>query len=122
MKRKLVSLVMAMILISCAPTMWIPIESSPRQPVPLDHVQFLESPPERPHTVLGIITPPTGEYETEAEAVRAMRREAAKRGADAIFIESQTTQGGWSFSVSPFGGGGGSGSDTLFRAKAIAWQ
>lgn len=50
--------------------------------------------PDKPYEVIGIITPPDDEYETEAEAVHAMRMEAAKHGADAVFIESQTQTSG----------------------------
>jgi hypothetical protein len=50
--------------------------------------------------VIGIITPPSRKYETPAEAVKAMRKEAAKHGADAVYVESQVT----------------------FRAKAIVWE
>jgi predicted secreted protein len=87
------------------------------------HVQYLESLPQRAHVVIGIITPKTGEYETLAEAVKAMRKEAAKRGADAVYIESQSKEGGWRFSVGGWGRGeGGSFSEVTFRAKAIVWK
>lgn len=87
------------------------------------HVQYLEAPPQRAHTVIGIITPKTGEYETFAEAVKAMRKEAAKRGADAVYIESQTKEGGWHFSVGGWGRPeGGSFNEVTFRAKAIVWN
>ena len=74
----------------------------------------MESPPQRPYTVIGIITPPSGKYETVAEAVNAMRKVAAKHGADAIYIESQTA--GWR------GGSSGSLREVSFRAKAIVWS
>jgi hypothetical protein len=87
------------------------------------HVQYLENPPQRPHIVIGIITPPAGEYDTEAEAVKAMRKEAAKHGADAIYIESATQEGGWRVGMGTFGRmSGGSFSDVHFRAKAIVWK
>ena len=79
-------------------------------------VQFLERHPQRPHIVIGIITPPSGEYETEAEAIKAMRKIAAKHGANAIYIESATKEGGWRFGFSRFGGEGGSFSDVQYRA------
>ena len=60
--------------------------------------------------------------ETEAEAVKAMRKEAGKHGADAIYIESATKEGGWRFGFSRFGGEGGSFSDVQYRAKAIVWR
>src|SRR5260370_41094364 len=95
---------------SCGgPELWIP-QASSRPAVTREHVQYLEYPPQRPYVVVGIITPPSEKYETFAEAVKAMRKEAAKHGADAIYIESATESGGWRFS---FGGpgswGGGSG-------------
>jgi len=34
-----------------------------------EQVQFLEYPPQCVHIEIGIITPPAGEYETEAEAM-----------------------------------------------------
>src|SRR6266404_9114461 len=90
--------------VSCGgPEVWIP-QGNSRRAVTREHVQFLDSPPERPYTVIGIITPPSREYETLAEAVKAMRKEAAKHGADAVYIESQTGSGVWRFS---WGGGSG---------------
>ena len=110
------------LLVSCGGTeTWIPIAAN-RPAVSRVHVQYLENPPQRPHIVIGIITPPAGEYDTEAEAVKAMRKEAAKHGADAIFIESATKEGGWRFGFSRFGGEGGSFSDVQYRARAIVWR
>ena len=84
---------------SCGgPEMWIP-QGNSRPAVTREHVQYLDSPPQRPYRVIGIITPPSREYKTLAEAVKAMRKEAAKHGADAVYIESQP-----------------------FRAKAIVWE
>ena len=117
------SLVAAMILFGCSTVdMWIPIQATPRAPVAFEHVAYLDEMPTKPYDVLGIITPPSGEYETEAEAVKAMRREAAKHGADAIFIESQSESSGWKFSGGPLGASGGSVKDVAFRAKAIVWR
>ena len=102
-----------MAFISCrGPEMWIPQGNSHRG-VTREHVQFLDSPPQRPYTVIGIITPPSRKYKTVAEAVNAMRKVAAKHGADAIYIDPQT--GSWR------GGSGGSLRDISFRAKAIVW-
>ena len=61
-------------------------------------------------------------YETEAEAIKAMRKIAAKHGADAIYIESATKESGWHFGVSRFGGEDGSSSDVQYRARAIVWK
>ncbi|HEV2728418.1 MAG TPA: hypothetical protein VGV15_00170 [Terriglobales bacterium] len=102
--------------------MWIPIQTTPRQSVPLEHVAYLEELPNKPYEVIGIITPPAGEYETEAQAVKAMRREAARHGADAIFVESQTESSGWKYSAGPFGASGGTFKNAIFRAKAIVWR
>jgi hypothetical protein len=102
--------------------MWIPLESTARAPVGYQHVQYLQAPPDRPYEELGIITPPADEYETEAEAIMAIRKEAAKHGADAIFIESQTTTSGWGFSAGFGGASGGSNNGVAYRAKAIAWK
>jgi hypothetical protein len=110
------------ILTSCGGTeTWIPL--APNRPaIVREQVQYLENPPQRPHIVIGIITPPSGEYETEAEAVKAMRKIAAKHGANAIYIESATKEGGWRFGFSRFGGEGGSFSDVQYRARAIVWK
>jgi hypothetical protein len=108
--------------VSCGAEVWIPIGASQHPAVAKGHVQFLDSPPKSPHEVIGIITPPVGAYETEAAAVKGMRRAAAKYGADAIYIESRSEAGGWHFG-SGFGGfAGGSFSELRFRAKAIVWK
>lgn len=113
----------ALMLLAACQTIWIPLEKSPRAAVAKGEVQFLDSIPTRPHVVIGIITPPAGEYETEAEAVKAMRSEAAKHGADAIYIESQSETGGWRFGTGFRGGvSGGSFSELHFRVKAIVWK
>jgi hypothetical protein len=109
--------------VSCGgPETWIP-QGNSRPAVTREHVQFLDSPPQRPYSVIGIITPPSGEYETLAEAVKAMRKEAAKHGADAVYIESQTESGDWRFGGPVSWGGGSSGRfrEVSFRAKAIVW-
>jgi hypothetical protein len=72
--------------------------------------------------VIGIITPPQGEYETEAEAVREMLAQADKHGADAIFIESQTEASGWKASGGFASIEAGSFKEKEFRAKAIVWK
>jgi hypothetical protein len=125
MAKNAVLTVALVLFVSCGgPEVWIP-QASSRAAVTREHVQYLEQPPTRPYAVIGIITPPSGEYETLAEAVKAMRKEAAKHGADAVFIESQTS-GGWrsSFgSLASWGGGsGGSFREVTFRAKAIVWS
>ena len=112
----------SLLFVGCPSQVWIPLEKSPRAAVVKGNVQFLDSPPTRPHVVIGIITPPAGEYATEAEAVKDMRKIAAKYGADAIYIESQSESGGWKFG-SGFGGlSGGSFSELRFRAKALVWK
>ncbi|MGH8094228.1 MAG: hypothetical protein ACREIF_12280 [Chthoniobacterales bacterium] len=98
--------------------MWIAVNGIQRPAVAKGHVVYLEAPPQRPYEVIGIITPEVGEYNTEAEAVKDMLAQAAKHGADAIFIESQTQSGGWQWS----GTSGGSTSELRLRAKAIAWK
>src|SRR4029450_12188741 len=104
-------------LTSCGgPEVWIP-QGNSRPAVTREHVQYLDSPPQRPYRVIGIITPPSREYETLAEAVKAMRKEAAKHGADAVYVESQTGSGVWRFSWG--GGSGGTFREVTFRAKAI---
>ena len=90
MIRQMFSLaLLSLLFVGCVQT-WIPLEQEPRAAVAKGSVQFLEYPPTRPHKVIGIITPQADEYETEAEAVKAMRGIAAKHGADAIYIESQS--------------------------------
>ena len=121
MKRIVLATACLFIFTGCPSETWIPI-SSDRAAVYPSGVQFLDGPPSRPYEVVGIITPPAGEYDTEAEAVKAMRKQAAKHGADAIYIESQSESGGWKFG-SGFGGvSGGSFSELRFRAKAIKWK
>jgi hypothetical protein len=111
-----------LMLTACPAEMWIPIQTVPRQSTSFDHVQYLDEAPTRPYEVLGIITPPEGEYDTDAEMVRAMRRVGAKHGADAIFIESQSESSGWKFDSGFLGAKGGSTRNVHARAKAIAWK
>ena len=122
MSRRALSLVIgtlfSFLFVGCPPQVWIPLEKQPRAAVAKGNVQFLDSLPTRPHKVIGIITPPAGAYETEAEAVKDMRKIAAKYGADAIYIESQSETGGWRFE----GWSGGSFSELHIRAKAIVWK
>src|SRR6266487_1337832 len=123
MAKNAVLTVAPVLFVSCGgPEIWIP-QASSRAAVTREHVQYLEQPPTRPYAVIGIITPPSGEYETLAEAVKAMRKEAAKHGADAVYIESQTELGGWRFGGPVSWGGGSSGRfrEVSFRAKAIVW-
>ena len=104
---------------ACSADMWIPLQTAPRSPVSYEHLQTA---PDRPYLEIGIITPPEDEYETEAVMVKALRKEAARHGADAIFIETQDEKQGWHFDVGRFGGSGGSGTLTRVRAKAIVWR
>jgi len=108
-------------LTGCPADMWIPVQTSPRPPVSFDHVQFLEQPPTREYVVIGIITPPSDEYDTEAELIKAVRHEAARHGADAIFVESQSEGSAWKFDSGFLGAKGGSVKTMSVRAKAIAW-
>ncbi|GEM_PF-5013019 len=121
MKRVLLCMI-AFTLTACPADMWIPLQAGPRPAVAYEHVQFLQTAPERPYTEIGIITPPESEYDTEAEMVKAVREEAARHGADAIFIESQDEKEGWHFSAGRFGASGGSGTSMRVRAKAIVWN
>ncbi|MEY2561829.1 MAG: hypothetical protein QOH88_22 [Verrucomicrobiota bacterium] len=89
---RIFALLSALALFASCKTVWIPLEKSPRAAVKKGEVQFLDAVPTRPHVVIGIITPPAGEYDTEAEAVKAMRSEAAKHGADAIFPHDLTPE------------------------------
>jgi hypothetical protein len=109
------------LLTACPSETWIQM-SNDRPAIYSGAVQFLDGPPTRPYEVVGIITPPAGEYETEAEAVKAMRKQAAKHGANAVYIESQTESGGWKFGSGWGGVSGGSFSELRFRAKAIVWK
>jgi len=100
---------------SCGgPEVWIP-QGSSRPAVTREHVQYLDSLPQRPYRVIGIITPPSREYKTLAEAVKAMRKEAAKHGADAVYIDFGQDQVAGGTSGRTF-------RDVTFRAKAIAWE
>ena len=111
-------LFISLILTACPSEEWIAVNGSQKAAVTRGYVVYLDNPPSRPHEVIGIITPPAGEYETEAEAVKDMLKVAAKYGADAIYIESKSESGGWQWS----GASGGSFSDLNFRAKAIVWK
>jgi hypothetical protein len=109
------------LLTGCPSDMWIAVNGIERPAVARGHVIYLESPPQRPYVVIGIMTPETGEYSTEAEAVKNMLELAAKKGGDAIFIESQSEHEGWKFGT--LGGvSGGSFSEMRIRAKAIVWK
>lgn len=126
MKGPMLLSVAALVVCGCAakapPVMWIPMDTATRASRHSSTVEFLDAPPLNPYTVIGIITPPDGFYETEAEAVHDMRIYAAEHGADAMFIESMTETSGWSFSVNGYGAGsGGSTGGTRYRAKAIVW-
>lgn len=113
----------AALLAGCGGTeMWIPVSAN--QPaVHREEVRFLEGPPAEPYRVIGVITPPPGQYATEAEAVKAMRRLAGKHGADAIYIEKATEEGGWRTSKRPFVGMSGRSINELhIRAKAIVFE
>jgi hypothetical protein len=105
----------------CPSDTWIAVNGIHRPAVAKGRVVYLEAPPQRRYEVIGIITPPAGEYDTEAEAVKDMLKIAAKNGADAIYMESQSESGGWKFGT--VGGlSGGSFSEMRFRAKAIVWK
>ena len=124
MKRIAATCLAAIVVCGCASpvVMWIPMDTATRAATHPRNVQFLEAPPDRPYTVIGIITPPAGFYDTEAEAIQDMRIYAAEHGADAMFIESRTETSGWGFSFNGWGGSGGTTGGTLYRAKAIAWK
>ena len=115
------TLLILLAFVGCPSEEWIPVNGIQRAAVAKGQVVFLEYPPTRTHIVIGIITPPPGEYETEAEAVKHMLGLAAKKGADAIFVESQSKSGGWKFG-SVGGISGGSFSELHIRAKAIVWR
>ena len=82
------------------------------------YVEYLEAPPgpDRPYTVIGIITP-DGQFETEAGAINYMRRVAAQHGADAIFLEPRSS----SSDLSSDWWVGDTSVIVTYRAKAIAW-
>lgn len=120
--RILLGLAVIFLLASCGTEMWL-AQGTSRPAVTAEKVTHLEQLPKRSYTVIGIITPPAGEYETFAEAVKGMRKEAAKHGADAFFFEWQTADGGWRFVPGGWGRSGtGNFDDQIFRAKAIVWK
>jgi len=121
--RPVVLLMLLALFMSCRSTeMWIP-QAASRPKVNVEHVVYLERAPQRPYVVVGILTPPSGNYETFAEMINAMRKEAAKHGADAIYVESHTEEGGWRFGIG-FGGAFGQEhtKDVTFRGTAIVWK
>jgi hypothetical protein len=97
---------------------WIPMDTATRATLYWQNVEYLEAPPgpERPYTVVGIITP-IATFATEAEAIDYLRRMAAEHGADAIFLESRTTSSDLSADWWSLGSSAGAN----YRAKAIAW-
>jgi hypothetical protein len=108
-------------LVACAPLqMWVPIgDPAPRTAKAPGSVVLLErEPTDRSFEVIGLIVPPEDEFETYAAMINAARVEAAKRGADAMFIASETDKSGWGFS----GMSGGSVNTTAVRIKAIVWK
>lgn len=127
--KKIALLLTIAALTGCGAETWIPIQVTPRTAVSPEHVMFLDEAPTKPYEVVGIITPESGQYETEAAAVRGMRSIAAKHGADAIFFEEKNEAIGWSFRGTTKEGssresarGGIAFSDTQIRAKAIVWK
>lgn len=100
-----VALFSALALLSaCATDTWIPVRTVERAPVNREDVEYLDSAPKRAHTAIGIITP--GAVTTEAAAVKRIRKQAARHGADAFYIESSIAEGPW----------------VRVRAKAIVWK
>lgn len=74
--------------------------------------------------MIEIITPPAGKYDMDAEAVKDILAQAAKHGADAIFVESlsQSESTGWKASRGFGGISAGSFKEREYRAKAIFWK
>jgi hypothetical protein len=101
---------------------WTPLDAAARASRDADDVEHLEALPDKPYTVIGIITPLANAYGSDAKAVKAMRTEAARHGADAIFIETHPEAGGWHFSAQSFEGSDDCSGYVIFHAKAIAWQ
>jgi hypothetical protein len=99
-------------------TEWVPMDTATRAAQYWQNVEYLEAPPgpDRPYTVVGIITP-RGAFGTEAEAINYLRQVAAEHGADAIFFETKPSTG----DAGPHWWDGGSPVDPTHRAKAIAW-
>lgn len=116
--RPALATVLLLALAACASDSWIPVQTAPRPAVSDDHVAFLDAAPSRAFAVVGVISTQPGDYDSEASAVKGMRHEAAKHGADAIFIDSisQSHQ-------QPVGLIGHIllGSGYAYRAKAIVW-
>lgn len=117
---RLVYLPLALLASACAVKMWVPVgDLSPRPPRSAASVVLLDGEPtDRPFVVIGLIVPPPDEYDSYAEIIAAARAEAGRRGADAMFIVSETDKTGWS--VGRFGGG--TTNSTEVKIKAIVWQ
>lgn len=106
MKRQISIVATLVVLLSCvtADQMYVPMDTITRAPKQAQFVVLLDgAPDDRPFRVIGVISPPVGEYESYAEIVNAARKVAAKNGADAIYLEHTT-------------------GITGFRAKAIVWK
>ena len=94
------------------------MDATTRATLYAENVEYLETPPapDRPYTVVGIITP-KAKFATEAEAIEYLRGMAAEHGADAIFLESRTAA--TDLNAEWWSAGGLAG--VTYRAKAIAW-
>ena len=90
MKNAVLIIALALFTSCGGPEVWIP-QGSAYAAVTREHVQFWESPPQRPYLVIGIITPESGKYETEAEAVKAMRKELLIQKYGKPNVETQKT-------------------------------
>jgi hypothetical protein len=114
-------LLAAVLLSGCvtANQMFVPMDSRVYPPKAVQHVVLLDKEPtDRPFKVIGLIAPPEDEYDSVAEMINAVRKVAALKGADAVFIAGESQREGWSFE----GASGGSTVSTSLKAKAIIWE
>jgi len=86
-------------------------------------VVFLETEPtDRNFSVIGLIAPPDGAFDSYAETINAVRTLGALYGADAVVLVSENSSTGWGFIAGRTGAGGGSKETIRVRAKAIVWR
>lgn len=102
--------------------MFVPMDSTVRAPKQLASVVLLDKEPDRAYTTIGIISPPPDEYDSVAEALNAARRIAAKKGADAIIVESMDQSSQTGFDVGFLGAKSTTGVLVNVRIKAIVWK
>src|SRR5262249_9488945 len=79
----------AISLIGCAQGSRVTTSTRKYPRVPVDHVQILFHPPDRPYEEIGMATAQGAQAATDATVYNEVRSQAAKLGADAVIIQGQ---------------------------------